>query len=492
MNDNTANPDAGACYAAFKAHDTRFDGRIFMGVSSTGIYCRPICRVKMPREENCSFHTSAAAAEAAGFRPCLKCRPELAPGNSPMDSIARLARQTTLAIEEEGVSESSLSELSKRLNVSGRHLRRAFAAEYGVSPVKYQQIRKLLLAKHLLTDTALSVTDAAFAAGFGSIRRFNDLFKKQYRLSPRDFRQESKAGQAKETDGVTLLLGYRPPYAWNELLSFLGSRAIPGVESVLDNSYRRTVTVLDGEAVLRGWICVRNLSGKNALALTLAPALLPALSKLLAKVRLLFDVNCDPIEVSERLVSLNERLGGALTPGLRLPGCFDSFEMAVRAVLGQQITVKAARTLAMRFAAEFGKTVTTPFAELTRVFPTYAEVTELEPPIEALFGPLGIIGARARSICVLAQALASGEIILTQRANPEKEMQKLLRLPGFGPWTVQYIAMRALAWPDAFPYTDYGVKKALEGLSPKEIIQMAENWRPWRSYATIALWNSLS
>lgn len=409
-----------------------------------------------------------------------------------MDASSRLARLAAITIEEESFPERKLSEIAAGLNISDRHLRRAFAAEYGVSPVQYLQTRKLLLAKNLLTDTALAVTDIAFASGFGSIRRFNALFKKQYRLAPRDFRRQNKAAHSKIEDGVTLLMGYRPPYAWNELLEFLASRAIPGVESVSGGCYRRTVTLRHGEETLRGWISVRNLPEKNALALTLAPALLPVLAKVISRARVLFDVNCDPDEVAERLGTLNERLRGALVPGLRLPGCFDPFEMAVRAVLGQQITVKAARTLAMRFAATFGEAVETPFDDLSRTFPTYTSVARLEPPIEDRLGPIGITGARARSILALAEALASGNIKLAQHGDPEEEMQKLLGLPGFGPWTAQYIAMRALAWPDAFPATDYGVKKALEGLSPKEISSLAENWRPWRSYATIALWNSLS
>lgn len=486
--------DHAACYAAIKSHDTRFDGRFFVGVSSTGIYCRPICRVKTPKAENCTFYPSAAAAEAAGFRPCLKCRPELAPGNSAMDASSRLARSAALAMEEEYFAEdglAGLAGLAERLNVSDRHLRRVFSAEYGVSPIQYAQTRKLLLAKHLLTDTPLSITETALSSGFGSIRRFNDVFKKHYRLSPRDLRKTDGKVQEKDDSGITLLLGYRPPYDWKGILAFLEGRAVPGVECAENGGYLRTVAMESGEDTLRGWICVSDVPTKNALSVTVSPSLLPVLPKLLAKIRALFDTDCNPAEIADGLATLGDHAARPYNSGTRLPGCIDPFEMTVRAVLGQQITVKAARTLAMRFAAAFGENITTPFPQLTRTFPTHTAIARLEPPVEDKLGPLGITGARSRSIFALAKALTDGTLSLARHADPEEEMRKLLALPGFGPWTVEYVAMRALAWPDAFPHTDYGVKKALEHLAPKELLQTAEKWRPWRSYATIALWNSL-
>jgi AraC family transcriptional regulator of adaptative response / DNA-3-methyladenine glycosylase II len=480
------------CYAAFKAHDSRFDGRFFVGVSSTGVYCRPICRVKIPKAENCSFYVSAAAAESAGFRPCLKCRPELAPGNSPMDSTARIARKAAMAIEEGKLADGSLEELANTLGVTGRHLRRVFAAEYGVSPVQYLQTCKLLLAKNLLTDTDLSVTEAAMLSGFGSIRRFNDLFKTRYKLAPRNLRKPGIRHQPESREGITLFLGYRPPYEWETLLSFLAARIIPGIENVADGGYRRTMAVQGENRTHRGWISVTNVPRKNSLAITLSFTLLPVLSKTLSRIRSFFDVNCDPREIFEKLAAMNRLAEGLCVPGIRLPGSFDPFEMAVRALLGQQITVKAARTLAMRFAAAFGESIDTPFEELTRTFPAPETICALAPPIEDRLGPLGITGARARAILSLAQALTQGHIRLSPHvADPAAEMEKLLEMPGFGPWTVQYLAMRTLAWPDAFPHTDHGVKKALHGLDDAEILRLSEAWRPWRSYATIALWNSL-
>ncbi len=487
--------DRKACNSAFQAHDARFDGRLFVCVSSTGIYCRPVCRVRMPREKNCSFVVSAGAAEAAGFRPCRKCRPELAPGISPVDRVSALARKAALIMENECYHEGPVADLAALVGVSDRHLRRIFASEFGVSVAQHRQTRRLLLAKSLLADTDLPVTQIAFAAGFGSIRRFNALFSKTYRMPPSAMRGKRKADAAAVDDAVTVLLGYRPPYDWQRILAFLGKRTIAGVEQVADGAYRRTVSVstglADGGETRRGWIAVENLPGKNVLAVTLAPSLLPALPSVLAKVRSLFDLDCDPAAIGKTLSAMNRINPAFYLPGVRVPGCFDGFEMAVRAILGQQITVKAAHTLAGRLAAQLGTPVETPFAELNRVFPDPATVCRLSEPIEGHFGPLGVIGARARSILALARAVECGDIELSPLADAEETMQRLRLLPGIGPWTAHYIALRALGWPDAFPHTDYGVKKALPGYSEKQILELSGDWRPWRSYATFSLWHSL-
>ncbi len=475
----TTLPDKKACYAVFSAHDARFDGRLFVGVLSTGIYCRPICRVKTPKAENCLFYSSAAAAEAADFRPCLKCRPELAPGLSSMEASKRLVERAVFLMEKDGLFDSSLAELAEKLGITDRHLRRIFMAEFGVSPIQYLQTRRLLMAKNLLTDTELSISDIAMAAGFGSLRRFNDLFRNHYKLTPTELRRKN----IKASRDITLKLSYRPPYRWEQLLSFLEGRAIPGVESVSDNTYRRTVA--------QGWLSVTNDSRKNMLLVTLSPSLLPSLAKLLARLRILFDLDCEPCEIYDRLSVMNEFSPGLCIPGTRLPGCFDPFEMAVRAILGQQITVKAARTLAMRLAAAFGEKIITPYSELTHTFPSPKTICDLAAPIEDQLGPLGITGARSRSILALAKSMMQGTLTLSPYADIKTEMDKLLALPGIGPWTAQYIAMRALSWPDAFPHTDYGVKKALNGLSEKEVLKLSDTWRPWRSYATMNLWYSL-
>ncbi len=482
--------DHAACYAAMRAHDARLDGRFFCGVSSTGIYCRPICRVKLPRKENCSFFPSAAAAEAAGYRPCLRCRPELAPGLAPADASTRLARSAARIMEEDCLTDRSIAELAETLGISDRHLRRVFFAEYGVNPVQYLQTQRLLLAKSLLTDTHLSVTDVAMTAGFGSIRRFNDLFRKRYRLSPSRFRNRDLAA-ANDGDAITLFLAYRPPYAWDRLITFLAARAVPGVEWVGDGAYRRTAAIRKGGTTHYGWLSVAHQPKRNALSVTVAFALLPVLPQVLARVRHLFDLNCDPVTVFEQLATMDSVAPGIRVPGIRLPGGFDPFEMTTRAVLGQQVTVKAARTLAARLATSLGEKIDTPFEELSRTFPLPERICSLEPPIEDRLGPLGVTGVRARSILALARALVDGTIILSPGADPDAEMGKLAKFPGFGPWTVQYVAMRALGWPDAFLATDLGVKKALSEIPLKEREVLAQGWRPWGSYATVTLWNSL-
>lgn len=478
-----------AWYSAFKAKDTRFDGRFFVAVSSTGIYCRPVCPAKVPKLENCSFHQTAASAEQAGYRPCLICRPELAPGQARIDASASLARRAAKLLEDHCGSDATLDTLARRLGCTDRHLRRVFKAELGVSPIQYMQTARLLLAKNLLTDTDLPVLDVAMAAGFGSLRRFNALFKNRYRLVPTALRRRKRAEPA---SALTLTLSYRPPYQWDAILGFLASRAIPGVEHIDKARYARAVALEgpDGKTHT-GWIRIGHLPKKNALELQASLSLLPVLPIVLARVRHLFDLGCDPQAVHQGLSAMNTLAPGLQTLGTRLPGSFDPFEMAVRAVLGQQITVSAARTLASRMVSHYGHPVPTGIAGLSHAFPSPQRLLALPGDIEDHLGPLGIIRSRARTLRALAQALAEHSLDFGPGAAPEEEVRKLLQLPGIGPWTAQYIAMRAMAWPDAFLPTDYGIKKALAPLGPKQMTELAESWRPWRSYATINLWNSL-
>lgn len=480
-----------AWYAALKAKDPRFDGRFFVGVSSTGIYCRPVCRARLPKFENCSFHATAAAAEQSGFRPCLLCRPELAPGNASVDASSSLARRAARLLEDNCGSGHSVSQLADRLGCTDRHLRRVFAAEYNVTPIQYLQTCRLLLAKSLLTDTDLSILDVAVASGFGSLRRFNALFKNQYRLAPTALRRRVEK-KAEPRPDITLALGYRPPYQWESILNFLASRAIPGIEVVQDGTYARAVRlVAANQKHCSGWIRIGHSEQKRVLTISASASLLPVLPQVLARVRHLFDLSCDPDAIHEVLVSMNSIRPGLHVRGTRLPGSFDTFEMAVRAVLGQQITVSAARTLAARLVKQFGTPVDTGVEGLSHVFPLPEEIAALEGPIGDHLGPLGIIGTRARTILALAQALVAGELVFGTASEPEAEIQRLLSLPGIGPWTAQYIAMRAMAWPDAFLLTDVGVKKALAPRTPQEITTLAQGWSPWLSYATINLWNSL-
>ena len=471
--------DPNVCYRAVRARDRRFDGRFFVAISSTKIYCRPICSARQARRENMRFYSSAAAAEGAGYRPCLRCRPERAPGLSSVDASSRLVSAAIAGIEEHASSSARIGELAAALGVSDRHLRRVTEAELGVSPIELAQTQRLLLAKRLLGDTSLNLTQIAFASGFGSVRRFNALFKSRYRLSPRALR-----GQTQGSGGLRCQLEFRPPLAWDRLLAYLRLRAIPGVESVDSTHYRRTVGIDDHH----GWIAVSLADSGLGLDVELSPSLVPVIGAVIARVKQLFDLGAAPDAVSA-VLSKDPGLAGIVrrVPGLRVPGAFDGFELGVRAILGQQVSVKAATTVAGRWAGAFGSDIATPHPGLTRLTPTAGRVAEVSADRIAA---LGIVGNRAKSIAALAQAANNNRALLTCTADIESQIDGLMRLPGIGPWTAQYIAMRALHWPDAFPGTDLMVLRAAKA-SPKQLQARAEGWRPWRAYATHYLWQSL-
>jgi AraC family transcriptional regulator of adaptative response / DNA-3-methyladenine glycosylase II len=469
--------DANACYRALEARDTRFDGVFFVGVSTTGIYCRTVCTAKRPRRDRCTFYPSAAAAEREGFRPCLRCRPELAPGNARIDAVGRLAAAAASRIEDGALTEGSVEELAADMGVSDRHLRRAIRVEFGVSPIELAQTQRLLLAKRLLTDTDMPVIDVAFASGFSSLRRFNALFRERYRLNPTALRRSRPRAELPET--IVCELAYRPPLDWEALVAFLGARASSGVEWVDGDRYLRTA----GFGKHRGWFAVGPSRRASTLRVELAASLAPVLSHALARVKRLFDLAAEPREIAAHLGPI-----AAARPGLRVPGAFDGFEMAVRAILGQQVSVRAATTLAGRFAGAFGEEIETPSDHLTRLAPRAERVAALdEPELVAL----GIGAPRARAILALARAVAAGEVALEPGRNVDETLELLRELPGIGEWTAQYIAMRALGWPDAFPHTDLGVRKALGVSTPGRVLAAAEAWRPWRAYATMHLWHSL-
>ena len=458
-----------------KAHDARFDGCFFVAVSSTRVYCRPVCRVKTPRLENCTFYVSAAEAEAAGYRPCLRCRPELAPGNADIEAGNRLARSAARMIEE-GLG---IETTAKRLGVTSRHLSRVFQREYGVSPISFAQTQRLLLAKRLLADTALSITDVAFAAGFQSLRRFNALFQERYRLSPQQIRKTARRISGKP-DSLTFHLSYRPPYDWESLLAFLDARSVRGVEEVAQTSYRRSVRVVQNGKPYTGWMEITPEAGKNAMRVVASASLVKAIPVFLARVKHLLDLSSHPARIDEGLGQL-----AIAKPGLRVPGAFDGFELAVRAVLGQQVSVAGARTLASRFAATFGSKVESPFESISVAFPSARQIANLESKdITAL----GILPSRALTILDLAKQVAEGNIVLTPGHDATATIEKLQSIGGIGEWTAQYIAMRALGWPDAFPHTDLGIMRALGEKNPKRILAAAEAWRPWRAYAVMHLW----
>lgn len=492
--------DSTACWTALRARDNRFDGRFYVGVTSTRVYCRPVCTARTPRRENCRFYTTAAGAEHHGFRPCLRCRPELAPGSSSVDATARLAQAAAEAIEEGALDDGGLPALARRLGVTDRHLRRVFDTQFGVSPIGWAQTQRLLLAKRLLTDTALPVTEVALAAGFGSLRRFNDAFATRYRLSPTALRRDGAAAAASDVTvrGLLFRLAYRPPLDWPALAGFLARRTIAGVETVtLERRrdgrsvpvYRRVLRVgTAGRGERIGWIEVSQPpardAGRPVLDVRVDPALVGAIPAVLARVRRVFDLGCRPDEVATALGPL-----AADAPGLRVPGAFDGLEIAVRAVLGQQVTVRQAHALAGRVAAAFGDAVEVPFDGLRHAFPSAAALAAVAPEAVAA---LGITRARAACIVAIARRLAGGELRLEPGVDAPAVIERLTAIPGIGDWTAQYLAMRALAWPDAFPAADVGVMKALGVRRARDALAASQQWRPWRAYAVIHLWNRLS
>ncbi|MBV1776707.1 DNA-3-methyladenine glycosylase 2 [Burkholderiaceae bacterium DAT-1] len=469
------------CYAALISRDARFDGRFFTGVTSTGIYCRSVCSARKPKRENCTFFPHAAAAEQAGFRPCLICRPELAPGQSLLESSSRLAWAAAQRIEAGALDMLGVEGLAARLGITDRHLRRIFAEAFGVTPIAYAQTQRLLIAKRLLMDTQLSVTRIAEASGFASLRRFNDAFSEHYQLPPSALR---KTRSTPAGEGICLSLSFRPPFDWAHLLGFLASRCIKGVEIVADGCYRRSVRLMRGGQVFTGWLSVCMNNKGNALSVTLSDSLLPVLPDVLARLRRLFDLAADPDAIAAVLGPL-----ASDAPGVRLPGAFDGFEMTMRAILGQQVTVKAAHTLAGRFVQAFGEPIVTPFADIYTVFPSPERVAGLDT---ALIGELGIVRQRGQAMIELAKRVASDELDLEPAADVDKTLTQLEAIPGIGRWTSHYIAMRALAWPDAWPSGDVALIKALGATSAKSADVMVEQWRPWRAYAVIHLWRSLA
>lgn len=472
-----------AYYRALTARDARFDGVFFAGVTTTGIYCRPICRVKVPRLSSCIFFSSAAAAEAGGFRPCLRCRPELAPYALQQN----LAHAVWKKIASGGMNEHSADDLAREVGVSSRQLRRLMLTEFGVTPIELAQTQRLLFAKKLLQETQLPMTELAYAAGFGSVRRFNALFEARYRMTPGAIRRASQASP----DELTLRLAYRPPYAWDAMLVFLRGRAMPGLEAVHQQSYRRSVQI--GEH--QGWISVTQCAQKQQLVMQVAPSLASVLMPLMARVRDQFDVEANPQIIQAHLQDeplLAAQL--ARQPGLRVPGAFEPFELAIRAILGQQVSVAAATTIAGRLVQRFGTPINTPYPDITHHFPTPAQ---LQAASVEQIAALGMPSSRAQTVRNLAAFAAAGGLQKAAGQTLQSAVASLKTVAGVGEWTAQYIAMRALRHADAFPAGDLGLQKALAEapqtrLSEKQLLQRAAAWSPWRSYAALLLWQSLT
>ena len=475
--------DRESCYRALAARDARFDGVFFTGVKTTGIYCRPVCAVKTPRESSCQFFSSAAAAEAAGFRPCLRCRPELAP-YALQENLAHAVWQRIAA---GALNDGSVERLASEVGLSSRQLRRVLLQHFGVTPVELAQTQRLLFAKKLLQETHMPMADIAYASGFGSVRRFNALFAERYGIAPTAIRRAEQADGDKR-DALVLRLAYRPPYQWTAMLRYFATRAIPGVEAVQgDSTYLRSVRTGDAD----GWLRVTHLPVRQQLELEVSPSLAAVLMPLLARVRTQFDLDANPSVIEAHLRAdplLAARIDAM--PGLRVPGAFDPFELAVRAVLGQQVSVAGATTLAGRLVRRFGEASETPLTQVTHHFPAAQALASAS--IDDI-ASIGLPGKRAETLRNLAAFAAEGGLQVRPGTALDEAAAHLKTVRGIGDWTAHYIALRALRFPDAFPAGDLGLQKAAAGsdgarLTEKQLAARAEPWSPWRGYAALALW----
>ncbi|MFO0675247.1 MAG: AlkA N-terminal domain-containing protein [Polyangiaceae bacterium] len=486
-------PDPKVAYAALRARDRRFDGTFFVGVSTTGVYCRPICPARLPRFERCSFYRTAAEAEREGFRACFRCRPELAPEDAtfaPVGSAAAvdaspdIAARARLRIDEGALDDGSVDTLAGELGVTARHLRRVVLAAFGVTPSELAGTRRIALAKRLLQDSSLSITEVAFASGFASLRRFNAHFRTVFDRAPSDVRRVAERGGGSTGRAVTLRLDYRPPFAWDALLAFFASRQVGSIECVDGATFARVLRVGDATGVVR----VSHDAARSRLVVDLAPSLAPRVATLVPLLRAAFDLDARPTEIDAHLAT-DPLLARSVrrAPGLRLPGAFDPFEIVVRAIGGQRISVAAATTLVARFVAAFGDAVAhDPRApSLSHAFPTPSRVASATPSDIAA---LGLPVDRARTIVAVAQRFARGALVLRRHAPLVETSSMLESVPGIGPWTASYVALRATGHPDAFLPSDLVVRRALDVPTPAAASTRAEPWAPWRSYAVLHLW----
>ena len=480
--------DDDACYRALSTRDARFDGRLFVGVKTTGIYCRPVCPARTPKRENVRFYPSAAAAQGAGFRPCLRCRPETSPDLAAWRGASNTVSRALSLIEAGALDDADVDGLADRLGVGERQLRRLFRKHLGASPIAVAQTRRVLLAKQLIQETRLPMAEVAMASGFGSIRRFNETFQQLYDRPPAQLRRLGGPDEtASHGEAVRVMLPYKPPYDWAAMLAFLSLRAIPGIERVSAGRYERSLAI--GDAV--GLVSVEP-AAKNKLAVSVRFPKISALPAIIARVRRVFDLAADPAAISSHLGN-DPALAPlvAARPGLRVPGAWDGFELAIRAILGQQITVVAARGLAGKLVAAHGAPLPAEMASegLTHIFPSPARLRGAD------FAALGMPRSRAAALTAMTEAALADPQLFGPKKSLEAAIAALKALPGIGEWTAQYIAMRELREPDAFPAADIGLMRALaddEGLRPSasQLLARAEAWRPWRAYAAQHLWAS--
>ena len=474
--------DEAACYEALVAKDARFDGAFFVGVKTTGIYCRPVCRARTPGRDRCEFFPRAALAEQAGFRACFRCRPERAPGHASVDAVSALVAAAVRRIEEGALNDGNVEELAAALGTSSRHLRRAMVAEIGLGPIELAGSRRIALARELLRGTDLPITDVAFASGFTSIRRFNDAYRASQKMTPTEVRRPTRSAKAGVLEGgIRIELDVRPPFDPAAALAFLRARSVTGSEVFAGDAWLRAATIGGTTGIVAATPTAR------AIIVEVSPALAPALMSIAARMRRVFDTDVDPLAIDAHL-SRDPRLAPSVAarPGLRVMGAFEPFEWAIRAVIGQQISVAGARTVASRLVLRFGAPVpSSPPDGPTHAFPVPDVLAAAD---EEDIIRLGMTGARARTLHNLAKAVAEKRLVLDRGVDPTTMMASLLALPGIGPWTAEYIAMRALHWPDAFPAGDLGLRKALAGATEAEAERLSERWRPWRAYAAAHLW----
>jgi AraC family transcriptional regulator, regulatory protein of adaptative response / DNA-3-methyladenine glycosylase II len=499
--------NADACYRALRTRDARFDGQLFVGVKTTGIYCRPICPARTPKREHVLFFPTAAAAQEAGFRPCLRCRPETAPDLAAWRGTSNTVARALALIEMGGLDDADVETLASRLGVGDRQLRRLFRVHLGASPIAVAQTRRVLLAKQLIHETTLPMSEVALAAGFGSIRRFNETFQRLFNRPPGTLRRIGGAASPSKGE-VTMLLRYKPPYDWPAMISFLKARAIRGVEVVGNDTYTRTIEI-DG---CHGTVLVRRGKG-HTLQITVRFPTLSALPTIIARLRRQFDLSADPDAIGAQL-SEDPVLARLVSrrPGLRVPGAWDGFELAVRAVLGQQVSVAAGIGLAARVVSAHGERLATAddvgvqdqggdaaggadpadstdvaYRGLTHVFPRPERLAALDP------ATLPMPRSRATALVSLARAVAADPQIFRIGRSLDEVVAQLRAMKGIGEWTAQYIAMRELREPDAFPSADVGLQRAMAGTdgrrpTARELLARAERWRPWRAYAAQHLW----
>ncbi|MGD8377384.1 MAG: AlkA N-terminal domain-containing protein, partial [Acidobacteriota bacterium] len=475
--------DRDSCYRAFTSRDPRFDGRFFVGVRTTGIYCRPICPARTPRATNVEFFPCAAAAEESGFRACRRCRPETAPGTPAWNGSSTTVARALRLIRDGALDEAGLPELAARLGVGERHLRRLFTRHLGASPLAVARTRRVHFARRLIDETDLPMGHVANGSGFRSVRQFNHDVRRTFHASPTELRRRVRR-EAADAEGITLHLPYRPPLDWGQFVAYLELRALPGVEAIDASGYRRAVRGRNGPGLLE----VSPVPSADRLRLHVVVDGESDLIGIVERVRRLFDLETDPAPIAAHLRRdpiLRPRVDAR--PGLRVPGAFDPLEVAVRAVLGQQVTVRGATTIAGRLVRRFGEPLATPRAGLTHLFPSPETLAEAD------LAALGMPGRRAAAIRGLAAAVARGTLDLSAMATREEAVRALAALPGLGSWTAEYVALRAMACPDAFPAGDLGLRKAVsttgEPASARELAVRAESWRPWRGYAAMHLWS---